>query len=302
VLGLQGRGTPRANPHGRGLEGFIAIAEDVGAKTLEMFEPWLAEMDAAGLARLRDRLAALGMTPVVSGGLMMGPVDRAIAGTALGAVIRLALTTVLCGDRAASGGVAGAGWPGAASVATRRRSRGAGVTLAVENHQDFGGGARRLVRGGRDLGQYLLRTGNSAAEAPLGFRGRAARHPRSPQDCGCSSPVKVILVRCAIGDGAVPIAQIAHSRRASRPSPRYLNRALERAVRFLTSGWWLAPAERRALAACLAAARHRRLPKEEDYRTPWERGEDGAQSDYEMDMIRKSAANMRDLGLMEQRQ
>ena len=49
VLGLQGCGTPRANPDGRGLEGFIAIAEELGAKTLEIFEPWLAEMDDAAL-------------------------------------------------------------------------------------------------------------------------------------------------------------------------------------------------------------------------------------------------------------
>ena len=69
VLGLQGRGTPRANTDGSGLEGFIAIAQEVGAKTLEIFEPWLAGMDAAALTKLRDRLASLGMTPVVSGGL-----------------------------------------------------------------------------------------------------------------------------------------------------------------------------------------------------------------------------------------
>ena len=35
-------GTPRANPNGRGLEGFIEIAEELGARTLEIFEPWLA--------------------------------------------------------------------------------------------------------------------------------------------------------------------------------------------------------------------------------------------------------------------
>ena len=34
-----------------------------------------------------------------------------------------------------------------------------------------------------------------------------------------------------------------------------------------------------------------------DYRTPWERGEDGRIADYELAMIRRSAANMRALGL-----
>ena len=48
--------------------------------------------------------------------------------------------------------------------------------------------------------------------------------------------------------------------------------------------------------ACLAAARVNRLPDDADYRTPWEQGEDGALVDYELAMIRRSAANMRALG------
>ena len=49
-LGLQGKGTPRANPDGKGLEGFIAIATELKAKVLEIFDPWLAELSdhAAG--------------------------------------------------------------------------------------------------------------------------------------------------------------------------------------------------------------------------------------------------------------
>ncbi len=77
--------------------------------------------------------------------------------------------------------------------------------------------------------------------------------------------------------------------------------ALEaRHVRLLTPEWWhgYAPKSAEALAACLAAARHKRLPDDADYRTPWERGEDGALEDYELAMIRRSAANMRALGIM----
>ena len=40
-----------------------------------------------------------------------------------------------------------------------------------------------------------------------------------------------------------------------------------------------------------------RLPDDADYRTPWERGDDGAIAEYELAMIRRSAANMRALGL-----
>ena len=72
-LGLQGAGGPRANPHGAGLEGFIAIAAELGASAIEIFDPWLRAMSDHALAALRERLAALGMTPIVSSGLMMGP-------------------------------------------------------------------------------------------------------------------------------------------------------------------------------------------------------------------------------------
>ncbi len=42
-----------------------------------------------------------------------------------------------------------------------------------------------------------------------------------------------------------------------------------------------------------------RLPDDADYRTPWERGDDGELETYELDMIRRSAANMRALGIMQ---
>src|SRR5688572_3476339 len=105
MLGLQGEGTPRANPRGRGLEGFIVIAEELGAKTLEIFEPWLARMNDAEQAALRERLKGLGMKPVVSSGLQIGDITSCIR-SARGIdarIIRFALTPVLCGDRNAWG-------------------------------------------------------------------------------------------------------------------------------------------------------------------------------------------------------
>jgi hypothetical protein len=53
-----------------------------------------------------------------------------------------------------------------------------------------------------------------------------------------------------------------------------------------------------AVARCLAAAQRNRLPEDADPRTPWERGDDANLEAYELDMIRRSAANMRALGLM----
>jgi 3-oxoisoapionate decarboxylase len=76
--------------------------------------------------------------------------------------------------------------------------------------------------------------------------------------------------------------------------------ALEaRHVRLLRPEWWsfYPPKSAPAFARCLAAARVNRLADEADYRTPWERGEDAAIADYELAMIRRSARNMRALGL-----
>ena len=81
-LGLQGAGGPRVDPGGAGLEGFIAIAAELGAEVLEIYDPWLRIMSDDELGALRDRLAGLGMTPVVSSGLMMGPFESALRSAA----------------------------------------------------------------------------------------------------------------------------------------------------------------------------------------------------------------------------
>ena len=77
-LGLQGHGTPRANPEGKGLEGFLAIADELGVKTLEIFEPWIAALDEAGLQVLRHRLERDGITPIVSSGLQQASMPSII--------------------------------------------------------------------------------------------------------------------------------------------------------------------------------------------------------------------------------
>ena len=111
------------------------------------------------------------------------------------------------------------------------------------------------------------------------------------------------LVRCAIGDGAVPLMAIVgilgqhHASLTAVLEPGALE---ARHIRFLNPGWWQGypPASASSLAATLAAAQVNRLPDDADFRTPWERGADGDLVDYELQMIRRSAANMRDLGLM----
>jgi sugar phosphate isomerase/epimerase len=310
-LGLQGAGGPRANPHGAGLEGFIAIASELGAKTLEIFDPWLRALSDRELHVVADRLAALGMTPIVSSGLSMGPFESALrSARALGAeTIRYGLTSVLCGDRHALG----AGWPelvGAVRAALADRGPRAydeGRVLAIENHQDFG--SDELVdfcEAARGVG-ICLDTGNTfpVAEAPLDFTRRVAPHVRHVhlKDYRVQfSDEGYRLVRCAIGDGAVPMTAMLDALAAHHPR---LTAVLEpgaleaRHVRLLRPEWWTfyAPKPAPALAACLSAARVNRLPDDADVRTPWERGDDGAITDYELAMIRRSAENMRTIGL-----
>jgi sugar phosphate isomerase/epimerase len=310
-LGLQGAGGPRANPRAVGLEGFIAIATELHAKVLEIYDPWLRALSDDQLRALRDRLAALGMTPVVSSGLTMGPFESALrSARALDArIIRHGLTSVLCGDRHALGGK----WKELvgevrAALADRGpRAADEGRVLAIENHQDFGSDElAEFCETTRGLG-ICLDTGNTfpVAEAPLDFVRRVARHVRHVhlKDYRVQFTGEGYrLVRCAIGDGAAPIAAMLDSLAAEGGKLTAVIEpgALEaRHVRFLRPEWWsfYPPKSAPALAACLAAARVNRLADEADYRTPWEKGEDAGIADYELAMIRRSADNMRAIGL-----
>ena len=140
-LGLQGAGTPRANPNAAGLAGFLAIADELGVRTLEIFDPWLRAMSDAGLAKLAENLATKGITPVVSTSLAAGPFDSAMrSAAALGATtIRLGLSRVLCGDRH----LLGSNWRElvdevrTALAIHGPRAADQGCVIAIENHQDF---------------------------------------------------------------------------------------------------------------------------------------------------------------------
>jgi len=308
-LGLQGAGGPRANPKGVGLKGYLALADSLGAKAVEIFNPWLEALDDGELAGVADRLRANGVTPIVSAGLTMGSFDSALrSARALGStVIRLGLTSVLCGDRAALG----EGWKALVRSVRERlaelgpRVAAEGRVLAIENHQDFGSDELadfcETIPGigvTIDLGNTF-----SVAEAPLAFARRVAPHVRHVhlKDYRAQfTDEGYRLVRCAIGDGAAPIAAMLDVVAANG---REFSAVLEpgaleaRHVRFLRPEWWTHYPPKRAdeLAACLAAARVNRLADDADFRTPWERGADMELIDYELAMIRRSACNMRAL-------
>ena len=312
-LGLQGQGTTRANPDGRGLEGFIELAQELGGRTLEIAEAWLAPLGDQQLGALRSRLGSLGMTPVISSGLQRADFGTCIrTAHALGAeLIRFALTPILCGDRAA----AGQQWQELVTdIRARlgdyaRRAAAAKLTIVIENHQDFT--SQELVGFCEEFGpsvRIVFDTGNAfpVAEAPLEFTRTIApyvRHVHLKDYRVQWTREGYRLVRCAIGDGAVPFEEIVATLGQHHETlPAVLEPgALEaRHVRLFTSDWWRGYPDRTAtqLAACLLAAGRNRLPDDAEYRTPWEREADGELVGYELDMIRRSAANMRAIGIM----
>ena len=314
TLGLQGYGSPRANPQGRGLEGFVEIAQELGARSIELHNGWLMALPDAGLRALRERLHGLEMEPIISHNLTRESREDAIrSALALGAkIIRTPLTTVLCGDRAATGEQ----WPQlVASGRTKlkdlaRDAAASGLTIAIENHQDFG--SLELLDFCEEAGPNVgvcFDIGNTfaVAEAPLDFARRVAprvRHVHFKDYQAHWSDEGYRLVRCAIGDGAVPFPEIAailaehHRTLTASLEPGALD---ARHVRLFTADWWngYPAASASGLARCLQAARRNRLADDADFRTPWEHNADGPTLvRYELDMIRRSASNMKAIGLM----
>jgi sugar phosphate isomerase/epimerase len=297
TLGLQG------DP-GSGLDGFLEIADEIGARVVELHAPWLDGLDLAALAeRLGDRV------PVVSCGLDGGDDAALDAAVALGArIVRMPLSRVLQGDRHA------ADWPVLVAGVRERlarlapRAAAAGLSLAIENHQDFT--SAELLAFCEEAGDAVgitLDTGNAfpVAEAPLDFARTVAprvRHVHLKDYRVQFTAEGYRLVRCAIGDGAVPFGELleilGHDLTASlEPGAR-----AARHIRLFTEAWWQGypPVDARQLAAALRAAQVNRLGDDEDFRTPWERGVTGEELiRYERDMMRRSAANVRALGLME---
>lgn len=312
-LGIHARGTPRENPRPAGLRGYIALATELGAKSLELWDGWLLPMSQAELATLRDELKALGMVPIVSSGLEHGPIERLIeiAGALDAPLIRVALTGVLCGDRAISTP------PWLERVAGTREKLGrfapmaeaAGVTLGIENHQDFT--SRELVALCEEFGPavgIVYDTGNSfpVGETPLDFTQLVApyvRHVHLKDYNVQPTPEGFRLIRSALGDGAVPFRAIIDILGAHLDEVTVCMElaALEaRHVRLLTDSWWqlYPPRDEAAVARCIEATKINPLAADADYRTPWEKGEDDKIEAWELDQIRRSAANMRALGIL----
>jgi len=317
TVGLHGLGTAsRMNPSPVGLRGFIAIARELGLGAIELDHRWLTPLTDSELQGLRQELQNL--QPVCSFWLAHQPGETLREAvrccSVLGAkILRFHLTPVLEGGRAARG----AEWP--ALVAHARdtlvrespRVGDAGLTLAIENHQDLG--SEELVEIAERLGPHAgicFDTGNPFAvgEDPVAFARRAAhriRHVHLKDYVAQFTEDGFRLLRCSIGDGAVPFAEIA-SVLADAATPLVASiepGALEaRHIRLFTPGWWAGypPREAREIGTMLGRLRRTALREDADYRTPWEMGESGsALTEFEMNQVRRSVANVRGMGICE---
>jgi sugar phosphate isomerase/epimerase len=314
TVGLQAAGTPRANPNPIGLRGFIAIVRESGLRAIELDHRWLTPLSDPELAALRQELQ--GLQPIGSFWLAHErgeTLEQAVrCCTGIGArILRFHLTPVLEGGRACWG----QRWPEmlahARDTLARESSRvaDAGLTLAIENHQDLG--SEELVEIAESLGPHAgicFDTGNPFAvgEDPVAFARRAAhriRHVHLKDYVAQFTTEGYRLVRCPIGDGAVPFTEIATVLRdsATRLAASIEPGALEsRHIRLFTPEWWngYPPHTATELGMLLGRLRGTMLRDDADSRTPWETGEEGdALVNYEIAQVRRSVGTVRGMGI-----
>jgi hypothetical protein len=267
------------------------------------------------LRRLRDDLA--GLTPVCSFWLQQQPgetLSQAIrCATGLSAaLIRLHLTPVIEGARAALGGR----WTEMVDHARctllqeSPKAADAGLELAIENHQDLG--SEELVEMAEMLGAHVgvvLDTGNPFAvgEDPVEFTRRVARrvrHVHLKDYQGQFTDEGFRLVRCAVGDGCVPFEEIEATlapHASSLTASIELGALDQRHIRLFDRDWWTGypPREARELATALGRLRRNHIAADADCRTPWERLQPGAAIvDYEMDQLHRSVEHLKAMGWM----
>jgi len=320
TVGLQGFGTPRANPQGTGLRGFIRIAADVNAQCLEFDGRWLASMKDDEIAALGaelprvPRLCSYWLQHVAGETL-----DEAIRATRAigGSTIRLHLTPVLEGARAKQGSRWEEMTAHARATLNReaRKAADVGLEIAIENHQDFG--SDELMTFAEEAGSNVgiaLDTGNAfaVAEDPVAFARRVAprvRHVHLKDYVSQFTAEGFRLIRCAIGDGCVPLQEIADVcfRLPASATESPLTASIEvgaldvRHVRVFAPDWWEGYPARPAteLRTALERLKTKRLDDNADYRTPWEKQEPTSVIvEYEQAQLRKSVENLKALGWM----
>lgn len=311
TLGLQGAGTPRQNLNPLGVLDYLNLAVNLGAASIEFHLPHLELATDEIADQLRQSLQKNAITPVVSCSPPLETLPSAISqAIRIGAtVIRVGLSTVLegaraeCEDWAERVAKIQTDLPRYAAMAAEQK-----IDFAIEDHQDFG--SEELLNFAENAGENVgicFDTGNPLAvgEAPIEFALRVAhrvKHVHLKDYISQPTHEGYRLIRCAIGDGTVPLPAIEE---ILRKTGNQFTATMEpgamdaRHIRLLTERWWngYPPRSARELASCVEASRKKQIAATAENRTPWELGLPHAELiAYESDMLARGTLNMRNLG------
>ena len=313
-VGLFGADSTRPNPHPLGLNGFLDLADSIGAAGVEIPVALLKSVSDADVNRVCARLHEKGKYAILMHGISWSDLDGSLAvAERFGfPLIRLHMTAILCGDRSKLG----ADWPRViASARTQLKSfahkaAGLGLDVTIEDHQDLT--SAELLEICAECGPNVgicFDTGNplSVGEDPLHFARAVAplvRHLHLKDYRIFWTADGYRLARCPIGEGAIPFQKIAKILEPLGALPASIEPGAlsERHIRLLNDSWWEHYPRRdaRDLAACIKFARTEGEPEGAEWRTPWERECDAETVVlYEIDELAHSVANLKELGLMQ---
>ena len=293
LCGFVGAGTPRACADPYNAYDVMDLAAANGLGAVEFAPAWgLGGLDEARLEQARDYAAARGLSIVVEGDLVDVGELRALipAARTLGArAVRTVVSRVLCGDRREVRDT----WAGHLAETVRRLKeiRGlaeeAGVSIAVENHQDLTSDEHVALCeevGSANVGVTLDAVNPLAVgEDPLAYARRIAPYLKNVhlKDYYLyRTPQGFRLVRCAIGAGVLDTPGLLALCAAEAPEATIsieLGALHARHVRLLEDDFWPGYPPRRVeeVLPVLRLRDARARPQGEDWRTPWERGEQG---------------------------
>ncbi len=312
--GFAGAGTPRACTEPYTVYGLMDLTASLGLGGIEF--PLLRLLPSLApdeLARAREYAASRGLFLVVDAGIVDVEELSALlpAAEALGArTVRAVVSSILEGDRRAMRDT----WPQyLAEIATRLRAvlplaEQSGVAIALENHQDVT--SEELVALCDEIGSPLvgvnLDTINplAVAEEPLAFARRVAPYLKNVhlKDYRLySTPQGYRLVSCAVGAGVLDVRGILDLCAAQAPTATIcieIGALQARHVRFLEDDFWpgYPPRQAAEILPVLRLREARARPRGEDWRSPWERGEQGPPLvAHELTQVEESVEYLRSL-------
>jgi 3-oxoisoapionate decarboxylase len=312
--GFNGAGTGRACPSPMDVYRLMDLAATRGLSGVEVPEEYIRGMGEGELARVRRFGEERGLYFVLDSGVVdVAAIRGLIRGArALGArTVRVTASSILCGDRSAMA----ERWPHyIAGIVERLRSvredaEEAGVSIAVENHQDLTSEEMAdlcAAVGSGSVGATLDSVNSLAvAEDPLEYARRLGpliKNVHLKDYRIYSTPQGYRLVRCAIGEGVLDVDGLFSLLREVAPGATIAIElaALEaRHIRFLEEEYWSGYPPRRfeQVLPVLRIRESRSRPSGEEWRTPWELGVCSEElAAYEMNQFEDSVAFLRRRG------